>query len=82
MPYHPIPISISYQYPVLVGQGNPLSPMLFIIVMDHLHLDLAKASLNGDFIRVSYTLNMLMWRYINEERDDKSFMGVEKVSSP
>jgi len=26
-----------------------------------------------NFIRVSYTLNMLMWHYINEERDDKSF---------
>jgi len=34
------------------------------------------------FLRVSCTLNMLMWRYINEERDDKSFMGVERVSSP
>jgi len=34
------------------------------------------------FIRVSCTLNMLMWHYINEERDDKSFMGVERVSSP
>ena len=22
---------------------------------------------------------MLMWRYINEERDDKSFMGVETM---
>jgi len=33
------------------------------------------------FIRVSYTLNMLMWHYINEERDDKSFMGVDTVSS-
>jgi hypothetical protein len=32
--------------------------------------------------RVSCTLNMLMWRYINEDRDDKSFMGVERVSSP
>jgi len=32
----------------------------------------AKASLNG----VLCTLNMLMWRYSNEERDDKSFMGV------
>jgi len=41
-----------------------------------------KASLNEGFIRVSCTLNMLMWRYINEERDDKSFMGVERVSSP
>jgi len=32
-------------------------------------------------IGVSCTLNMLMWCYINEERDDKSFMGVERVSS-
>ena len=23
---------------------------------------------------------MMMWRYINEERDDKSFIGVERVS--
>jgi len=27
-----------------------------------------KASLNGVSIRVSCTLNMLMWRYINKER--------------
>ena len=33
-------------------------------------------------MEVSCTLNMLMWRYINEERDDKSFIGVERVSSP
>jgi len=25
---------------------------------------------------------MLMWHCINEERDDKSFTGVERVSSP
>jgi len=43
--------------------------------------DYTKASLNGDFIRVLYTLNMLMWHYINKERDDKSFVGVERVSS-
>jgi hypothetical protein len=33
-----------------------------------------------DFIKVSWTLNMLMWHRINEERDDKSFMGAERVS--
>jgi hypothetical protein len=32
------------------------------------------------FIRVSWALIMLMWHYINKERDDKSFMGVERVS--
>jgi hypothetical protein len=31
------------------------------------------------FIRVSWVLIMLMWHYNNEERDDKSFMGVERV---
>jgi hypothetical protein len=31
------------------------------------------------FIRVSWVLIMLMWHHINEERDDKSFMGVERV---
>jgi hypothetical protein len=29
------------------------------------------------FIRVSWTLIMLMWHHINEERDYKSFMRVE-----
>jgi hypothetical protein len=29
--------------------------------------------------RVSWTLNMLTWYYIYEERGDKSFMGVEIV---
>ena len=43
---------------------------------------LPKVSLNGCFIRVSYTLNILIWHYINKEKDDKSFMGVERVSSP
>jgi hypothetical protein len=31
------------------------------------------------FIRVSWALIMLMWHHINKERDDKSFIGVEKV---
>jgi hypothetical protein len=33
-----------------------------------------------DFIRVLWTLIMLMWHHINEERDDKSFMGAERIS--
>jgi hypothetical protein len=33
-----------------------------------------------EFIRVSWALIMLMWHYIYEERDDKSFMGAERVS--
>jgi hypothetical protein len=33
-----------------------------------------------NFIRVSWALNVLMWHRINEVRDDKSFMGVERVS--
>jgi hypothetical protein len=32
------------------------------------------------FIRVLWALIMLMLHHINEERDDKSFMGVERVS--
>jgi hypothetical protein len=32
------------------------------------------------FIRVSWTLIMLMWHHIYEERDDKSFIGAERVS--
>jgi hypothetical protein len=32
------------------------------------------------FIRVSWALIMLMWHHIYEERDDKSFMGAERVS--
>ena len=32
------------------------------------------------FIRVLWALNRLMWHRIDEERDDKSFMGVERVS--
>jgi hypothetical protein len=32
------------------------------------------------FIRVSWTLIMLVWHHIYEERDDKSFMGAERVS--
>jgi hypothetical protein len=31
------------------------------------------------FIIVSWALIMLMWHHINEERDDKSFMGAERV---
>jgi hypothetical protein len=31
------------------------------------------------FIRVSWTLIMLMWHRINEERYDKNFMGVDEV---
>jgi hypothetical protein len=31
-------------------------------------------------MRVSWALNMLTWHCIDEERDDKSFMGVEIVS--
>ena len=32
------------------------------------------------FIRVSWALNMLVRHRIDEERDDKSFMRVERVS--
>jgi hypothetical protein len=32
------------------------------------------------FHEVSWVLNMLTWYRINEERDDKSFMGVESNS--
>jgi len=32
------------------------------------------------FIIVLWALIMLMWHHINEEEDDKSFMGVERVS--
>ena len=38
-------------------------------------------SLNEDFIRLTYILNMLMCYYINE-RDDKSYMRAEKVLFP
>jgi hypothetical protein len=31
-------------------------------------------------MRVSWALNALTWHCINEERDDKSFMGAEIVS--
>jgi hypothetical protein len=31
-------------------------------------------------VRVSWVLIMLMWHHINEKRDDKSFMGAERVS--
>ena len=31
------------------------------------------------FHRVSWTLNMLTWHCLDEEREDKSFMGVERV---
>jgi hypothetical protein len=31
------------------------------------------------FIRVLWVLIILMWHHINEERDDKSFMKVERV---
>jgi len=41
-----------------------------------------KVGLNGDFIRVLFILNILIWYYINEKRDDKSFMGADIVSSP
>jgi hypothetical protein len=32
------------------------------------------------FIRVSWALNRLIWHCINKKRDDKNFMGVERVS--
>jgi hypothetical protein len=32
------------------------------------------------FIRVLWALNRLMWHRIDEERDDKSFMRIERVS--
>jgi hypothetical protein len=32
------------------------------------------------FYGVSWALNMLTWHRVNEERDDKSFIGVERVS--
>ena len=32
------------------------------------------------YIRISYTLNMLMRHCINERKDDMSFMGVESSS--
>ena len=31
------------------------------------------------FHRVPWALNMLTWHYLNEEREDKSFTGVERV---
>jgi hypothetical protein len=31
-------------------------------------------------MRVSQTLNVLTWHYIDEERDDEGFMGAEIVS--
>ena len=39
-----------------------------------------KANISGRFIRVLCTLNMLIWHRINEKRDDKSFIRVERVS--
>jgi hypothetical protein len=30
--------------------------------------------------RVSWVLNILTWHSINGEKDDESFMGIEKVS--
>lgn len=41
-----------------------------------------KASLNGDFMRVLYILNMLTLHYIDGERDDTGFVRVEIVLSP
>jgi hypothetical protein len=32
-----------------------------------------------DFIRLSWALIMMMGHHINEERDEKSFMGVERI---
>jgi hypothetical protein len=41
---------------------------------------IAHGSACNYFCKVLWTLNMLTWHCIDKERDDESFMGVERVS--
>jgi hypothetical protein len=44
------------------------------------HLFVILGQYQWGFHEVSWALNMLTWHHVNEERDYKSFMGVERVS--
>jgi hypothetical protein len=51
--------------------------MLWDLIM---HWEVLLSQSQWGFITVSWALNRLMWHCIDEERDDKSFMGIERVS--